>query len=860
MAKKNKFGPANYIKGRTLAYAYAPPTLPPEDDEEPFTKIPGDEEEESDEDEFNRKPVREAPREEDSTLGNGVGKPKAESSVNAIIEMLNEMESTTRDSPYWAESQRKPYNPDDIVMRRMDYSIYDKDMPNDDQISVCLELKKDLVLGSGFEFVCEGDTELGEAAKPALQAPKSGSPEQASLGTEQGGADLAELIKKDLEVAFNEDPDLDIDQSFEEMLVAYEIGFSLTEKVWKKREDGSMTIKSLKTRHPSTWLLHTDKHGNVEKYEQRTSDGPKAIKPTSLIHYINNSRYQNPYGKSDLRAAYDAWFIKREIIKYYAIFLEKAASPMPYAKYPANTPPEQITALFNVVKKFQTKTAMVVPKDVEIQFLESKSNGEAYVKAINIFNMFIGRALFIPDLLGFQGAETSGGSYSLGKDQMAVLFKHIHKRRTRFEKLINIHLVKPFVLYNYGDVDKYPKFRLKEISDERASEYAKLWIEAIKGKFYEPSDEEINHFRKMIKFPVGPVAHPAPVAVSPTLPDGTPNPAYDPELEKAKQEDQKAKLKGEEVPNAKAMDGKPKETVVGDPKPGAKAPPAKGEDDQEPKREYAKAFDGTPGDYSRKTNFKLLKSGLDTSLAKIMDEGKPLIKEIFEDLFTQIRDKKIVQSQDLAKIDKIKVKKLPALKSLLKRRFLDLRNDQFKQARSEIVKGASKYAAPLPNEKFMDFLEEETFQYIGDWEFNVKKKVRLALIDAIKDGKPISDVIGVLDEDGVALATTSLERFARTKLTEVMNRARKEAFEDTGVVAAYQFSAIMDDRVSEICGGLHGSIFEKDDAPTPPLHFNCRSVLIPITKYESYEVTKTAEGMNIDKFIDENIGDGFSRQ
>lgn len=751
-----------------------------------------------DEDDFDRSPTES----EDSTLGNGEGKPRSEKSVNEIVIHLNESEQTTWDSPYWADSQRKPYNPDDLVMRRMDYSIYDKDMPNDDQISVCLELKKDLVLGSGFEFMCEKGDEVSEA------------------------------IAKDLEVAFCEDPDLDIDQSFEEILTAYENGFSLTEKVWKYREDGSITIKSLKTRHPSTWLIHTDEYGNVKKYEQRGSKGPVQVKPEALIHYINNSRYQNPYGRSDLRAAHDAWFIKREIIKYYAIFLEKNASPTPVAKYPTNTPPERVTDLFNVIKKFQTKTAICVPKEVEIDFLESKSNGEAYVKAINIFNMFIGRALFIPDLLGFQGSETSGGSYSLGKDQMMVLFKHIHKRRMRFEKLVNMHLVKPFVLFNYGDVDKFPKFRLKEISDEKAIEYAKVWIEAIKGKFYEPSDEEINYFRTLIRFPEGDVERVAPAPVSPTLPDGSPNPAYvaptDPEG-------------GKEIEDEETGD-KPKIPVETD------------------EKTYAKVFDATEGDYAKKVDFKLLKTGLTSSYDRIMDEAKPIIREIFDDLFKQIRDKKIVQSQDLSKIEKLKIKKTAALRALLRRRFLDLRNDNFKQARSEIVKGASKYAAPLPNEKFMKFLDEETLQYIGDWEYNIKKKARISLVDAIKDGKSLSSVIDVLDDEGVALSTTSLERYARTKLTEVMNRARKEAFEETGVVTAYQFSAIMDDRVSEICGGLHGCIFDKDDAPTPPLHFNCRSVLIPITKYESYKVTNSTEGMNIDKFIDEYIGEGFSRQ
>lgn len=41
---------------------------------------------------------------------------------------------------------------------------------------------------------------------------------------------------------------------------------------------------------------------------------------------------------------------------------------------------------------------------------------------------------------------------------------------------------------------------------------------------------------------------------------------------------------------------------------------------------------------------------------------------------------------------------------------------------------------------------------------------------------------------------------------------------------------------------------------------NCRSLLIPITRFQDYKVdTESNDGQDIDKFIDENIGTGFSR-
>jgi hypothetical protein len=79
------------------------------------------------------------------------------------------------------------------------------------------------------------------------------------------------------------------------------------------------------------------------------------------------------------------------------------------------------------------------------------------------------------------------------------------------------------------------------------------------------------------------------------------------------------------------------------------------------------------------------------------------------------------------------------------------------------------------------------------------------------------------------------------------------------MVSAYQYSAILDSVTTDLCAGLHGKIFDAGDQPVPPLHFNCRSLLVPITKYESYEPDTKVGSIPIDKFIDDRIGDGFSR-
>lgn len=723
-------------------------------------------------------------------------------------------EQTLWRSSYDPNTHKSPYNSDKLYEKSGDYRIYE-DMLDDDQVGICLDLKKDLVLGSGFEFVAgeDGQEEMIEELKKVFGA-------------------------GDDEVEPCETPFL---EACEEILTAYEYGFSLSEKVFRIGDDGRLSLKSLKTRHPNTWRIHQDAKGNIEKYVQLTDEGEKEINPKALIHYVNRRRFQNPYGRSDLRVAFNAWVTKRHVTKFYAIFLEACAKPIPVARYNTNAPKQAITDIHNSLKNFQAKTSLTIPKEIELEFLESSNVGEAYSKALSILNMCIGRALFIPDLMGMTGAETGGGSYSLGKEQMGVFFMHIMRRRIALENTVNSHLVKPVILYNYGEVKNPPRLQFKHLDDQAALEAAKVWLEAVKGKVWKASDEEVNWFRALVKAPQGDVDREAPPA------------AIDPETG----------LPMPPKPGA-PMPGKPGEGDPKDPgngkKPGEEKPAAEKTEmpempaKPEKKGAFAKVFDQPKGDYHKKTDFRAAEAKLDDYDASIAKEAAPIVKRILNDLFDQIERKKIVQNGNVDRIDSLDLKYLKELNNAFKLSFRGIYRDGQVMAQDEVEKGNFKV---ITDEQFLDVLDKETFEYIGGYRYKILEKTKQALIAAVKDGAQLAAVIEDLRDRLGGLSEISIERFARTKHTEVMNKGRLDYFENTGVVAAYQYSAILDDRTSEICRGLHGKVFRAGTQPVPPMHFNCRSLLIPITKYEEWEPTTHVGKTPIREFIEENKGEGF---
>jgi len=76
---------------------------------------------------------------------------------------------------------------------------------------------------------------------------------------------------------------------------------------------------------------------------------------------------------------------------------------------------------------------------------------------------------------------------------------------------------------------------------------------------------------------------------------------------------------------------------------------------------------------------------------------------------------------------------------------------------------------------------------------------------------------------------TSARRFARTATNDIYNRAHLDRYRDSGVVDGVQFSAHIDNRTSDVCRMLDGTIWAvgSDEIKSPPRHFNCRSRIIP---------------------------------
>jgi len=92
--------------------------------------------------------------------------------------------------------------------------------------------------------------------------------------------------------------------------------------------------------------------------------------------------------------------------------------------------------------------------------------------------------------------------------------------------------------------------------------------------------------------------------------------------------------------------------------------------------------------------------------------------------------------------------------------------------------------------------------------------------------RDVSDKIDVLYKHQV-------EALVRTSVNGISSVARKAVYEaNDDLIEGYEWVSTLDSRTSFICAGRDGKVFQTNNGPMPPAHWNCRSTTVPKIKSE----------------------------
>lgn len=749
-----------------------------------------------------------------------------------------------------------PYgsNPDPVA-RQKGLKLYEE-MMSDDQIAVCVGLRKKAFLTADWSI------------EPGI-----------------AGNAQAEMYAKFIQHVFDR-MDGTLEDNLENIASAIEFGFSISELNYELLVggdfNGKIGLKSIKTREPYNYNFKVDGHGNtlglvyVGITAPPTKNGAKPetinsglwnMPGTALlspqgaamgsyenpfpmekfVHYAYNPKFNNPYGRSDLLSAFRYWNAKRFILKFWNVWLERYATPFMHATVDGSLVSNKKKVMDDVddfIKNLQSRSGFRSPKGVELALLggTSKTGGASYEDAVEAFNRWMSHSLFCPNLLGISGGNGSGGaskgSFALGKKHFEAFMWILNKQTKDMEEtVVGEQIIRRLMEMNFPEQnDKlYPKFRMQDSDDDQIQTRATTLDLLARNGFVDPKEDWVRDWL--------------------SLPEVQPGITL-------------------EKPSAPAM-------------PVEGAPPKEPDAPKPAKMIYF--IDERPA-YENKVDFKALAESLDTAEVRFGNDLNDAFRSARDEFMKTIRRRGLLSangdSADVARltfnvgeIDNVVenwlVKlhldsKLRALEELKKgdvpitivRKFDDTPNETWepippqaaidffnKKVTATIIKAdGEKVLLTLADAKELAYYDDKAFAVAGIVRDDILNEAKQVILNGLKRvdipgmeadlgtlfGKYIAD-----GEIGAELSSPArLATIVRTNTLDALNQGRKALFEDPDVadfVAYWQYSAVIDDRTTDYCQCMDKKLFSMDDIGllTPPAHYNCRSISVPVTKFET---------------------------
>lgn len=363
----------------------------------------------------------------------------------------------------------------DDIIKRKGWTTY-REMLNDDQVKTCLEFKKVLVHGRTYDIV------PGEADNPD-----------------------AEKQAKFVEDALCRLPMTEI---FRNALTAFEFGYSLAEKVYKRDtwdEDGKQYVFLDKIAHrdPADIWLKSDKQGNFLGARQNSLGQQIDLNADKLWLHTHDKRFGNLYGNSDLRSAYRSWFAKKFVIQFWNVYLERFGSPMTKMSYPIGASDELKTNLKKIMSNLASKTEVLVPQGVEINLIEATRGGNAsYNSAIDYHNNAIARAILMVGLVGANGDQTrqsEGASQSFL--HLRILFKLADQLSQMLAKSFMEQVVYPLIDLNFAN-PIYPRWMWQDYGQFEGMRVADEIRQLHAAGIIEMDQDDVNYVRSILGLPL----------------------------------------------------------------------------------------------------------------------------------------------------------------------------------------------------------------------------------------------------------------------------------------------------------------------------------------------------------------------
>lgn len=706
------------------------------------------------------------------------------------------------------------WDPDTLKTRKGGNRIYDT-MMLDEQVKAVMRFKRDAITSRDYTF------EFG----PHLTMEKNEKERRRAV---------FEAITHETRGSF-------LDQ-INKIMLAMRYGYSISEKILGPIQFDGRTytgLKALMKKPVESIGFDVDDFGNLKQAVQELDGKQQTLDLSKFVYYVQNPEEDEHYGQSELRSAYRSWWHKDTIIKLWSIFLERNAGffwaePEEGSQLRAGT--AEYKSLQAALEHIQTLTAMIMPRKVKLQHMKPE-NTDQYQRALEYHDLSIAKSLLVPNLLGLSHTGQTG-AFAQSQTQFKAFYWTVQADSLRLEDAVDEQIFRELGDLNFGDT-KYPRFKFKPLLVDQVMDMLARWKDLVQVDAVEPSETDEAMIRELLELPEkgAPIKRREPVT-----PPGADGQAGPPDL----------------------------------PGPGARSPSGSaGANGQAGSPQFTSPVSFARA--SKRVAFAVIDRRstdlIDRHVGRIEDRVAtalaPLIESIeLGKLGTPAGDANVELRFDSGSRSKIRKGFRLALEDgwALGRRHAE---DEVAKAR----RGTFRVDMERLETVAAAFFDSKSFNLSADVEREVLDVIQNVMSNGIKYSWTTPEVVrkiyttlashGVLSQGTVAEAlgttpeaiaealegagTTTARLFTavRTTVFEALNEARYSFFTDPaldGFVEAFEYSAILDSRTTAICRHLDGRIFSEDspnwDGYRPPNHFNCRSLLIPVTTEDRWEPSR----------------------
>lgn len=289
-----------------------------------------------------------------------------------------------------------------------------------------------------------------------------------------------------------------------EILTMLDFGFSVFELVFGVRNiNGTDRIVVTKAalRKQTTIERWTQEDGEPGIVQRRGDGKAVSIPLEKLMAFTHQQEGDNIEGVSLLRSSYQDWYFKKTLNKINAIKHERQALGVVKIKHPVNATDAMKTAARNAAQNIRANEQAYIeePEGWTIEFMDMMANTTADpTESIAYHDRQILKNMAVQYL--DIGAQGSSGSYSASGDQRRLLELQDKAIAEQIAAKINESIVKLVCDLNFNLSD-YPKWTVGKIGDENIVELSEAVAKFSTAKFLNPTEQDEEHIRKLIRFP-----------------------------------------------------------------------------------------------------------------------------------------------------------------------------------------------------------------------------------------------------------------------------------------------------------------------------------------------------------------------